>query len=205
MPPSKVVSIGAGINLDSFPDRDDNKDYSNGNILFIGIDFPRKGGFELIEAFKVVRNSIPQATLHIVGPHKRIPGVSDLAGVIWHGYLDKNDAADMEKLNSLFLNASLFVMPSLYEPFGIAPLEAMAHEIPCLVSNAWALPEIVPDNICGRLVTPGKWEEMAETLVSLLKSPSTLQKYGKAGREHVENNFTWEKVVGRLKAALMKP
>lgn len=202
MPPDKVISIGAGINLDFFPECNLNKDYSKLNIVFIGIDFERKGGFDLIKAFKIVREKLPNATLHIVGPHNRIQGISDLSGVVWHGFLDKSKTKDAEKLNSIFAVASLFVMPSLYEPFGIAPLEAMAHEIPCIVSNAWALPEIVLDNICGRLVTPGNWEEIAETMISLLKCPSTLEKFGKAGRQHVENNFTWKKVVGRLKISL---
>jgi len=202
IPPERVVSIGAGINLDRLPDCAEQKDYTNGNILFIGVDFARKGGFELVKAFKVVRERIPAATLHIVGPRNRIAGVSDLAGVVWHGYLDKYKAGDMAKLNSLFLNASLFVMPSLYEPFGIAPLEALAYEIPCVVSNAWALPEIVPENVCGRLVPPGNWEEMAEVLIPLLKDPSMLERFGKAGRMHVENTFTWENVVVRLKAVL---
>lgn len=201
---NKVITIGGGINIDSLPESANNKDYSNGSILFIGIDFPRKGGFDVIKAFKIVREHFPKASLHIVGPHTKIPSVCDQPGVVWHGFLDRNFAADNEKLNDLLKDASLFVMPSLYEPFGIAPLEAMAHEIPCIVSNGWALPEVVPENNCGLHVSPGNWEELAEAFLTLLKSPSTLEKFGKAGRKHVEENFSWKKVVNRLKTELMK-
>ena len=47
-------------------------------------------------------------------------------GVRYHGFLSKSDPKDVEKLRELFRTCSLFVLPSLYEPFGIAPLEANA-------------------------------------------------------------------------------
>jgi len=205
MLPDKVISIGAGINLDAMPEPAESKDYANENILFIGVDFARKGGFELIKAFRVVRERMPNALLHIIGPHRKIAGVSEAPGVVWHGFLDKNNPNDDARLKSIFAQSSLFVMPSLYEPFGIAPLEAMAHEVSCIVTNAWALPEIVPENICGRLVAPGDWEELAEQIIDLLRNPSKLAQYGRAGRVHVAENYTWNKVVNRLGQALYRP
>jgi starch synthase len=121
-----------------------------------------------------VREKMPQATLNIVGPREVIKDLPDLPGLFWHGYLDKSQPDDMMKLGKLLREASLFVMPSLYEPFGIAPLEAMAYEIPCVVSDAWALPEIVPDGICGRLVRPGDHEQLADVLLELLSDHSLL-------------------------------
>jgi glycosyltransferase involved in cell wall biosynthesis len=194
----KVVSIGAGINLDRLPEIDTEKDYSVGNVLFIGVDFERKGGNEVLKAFQVMRETIPRATLHVVGP-KNIPsGLVGIPGVIWHGFLRKTDELELTKLRELFRNAVLFVMPSRYEPFGIAPLEAMSYGIPCIVSNAWALPEIVPDKKCGRLVEPGNWEELAATLTELLANPVLLSRYGAAARMHVEGKYTWPKVVDKL-------
>lgn len=202
MEPGKVITLGAGINIDELPIPVPDKDYSNGSLLFIGVDFVRKGGLDLVNAFRIVREKVPHATLHIVGPRERITAVPELPGIVWHGFFDKNVPEHMVKLRRLLDDASLFVMPSLYEPFGIAPLEAMAHEIPCVVSNAWALPEIVPDDVCGRLVQPGKWEELADVTIELLKDPSLLERFGKSGRKHVEQFYTWEKVVDRLQDVL---
>lgn len=200
--PEKVVCIGAGINLDMPPEHEP-KDYSKCSILFVGIVFDRKGGYDLLKAFRIVRERLPQAQLHIVGPRRRPVGVSDTGGTVWHGFLDKSNRPEAEKLASLFREATLFVMPSLYEPFGIAPLEAMSHSIPCVTSNGWALPEIVPDRVCGRLVEPGNHEQLAEVITELLRNPVLLREYGQAGRRHVVARYTWVKVVERLRTALL--
>jgi starch synthase len=201
--PERVVCIGAGINLD-LPAVVKDKDYSKRSVLFVGIDFARKGCYDVLKAFRIVRERLPNARLHIVGPAKMPAGISEAAGVVWHGFLDKNNERDTETLASLFEEATLFVMPSLYEPFGIAPLEAMAHRIPCVTSNAWAFPEIVPDRSCGRLVRPGDHEQLAEVMFELLRDPALLKRYGEAGRKHVAERYTWTKVVERLCAVLAK-
>lgn len=199
--PAKVVCIGAGINLD-LPAIEPSKDYSKASILFIGVNFARKGGYDVLKAFKIVRERFPHATLHIVGPRERCADATETDGTIWHGFLDKNNEEHARTLTSLLREATVFAMPSLYEPFGIAPMEAMAYEIPCVTSNAWALPEIVPDRICGRLVQPGNHEQLAEVLTELLSNPTLLKQYGQAGRKHVASKYTWPKVVERLHASL---
>jgi len=203
--PEKVVNIGAGINLPSLPAVVEDKDYESGSILFIGADFYRKGGRHLLDAFRIVRKRVGHAALHIVGPSRRPEGVRAVEGVAWHGFLRKDQAQDLQQLRRLFEQASVFVMPSLYEPFGIAPLEAMAHMVPCVVTDDWALPEIVPSGVCGENVECGNVEQLAETLIALLRDPARLQSYGIAGRRWVEERYTWPRVVDRLVAALDGP
>ena len=198
--PQRVVHIGAGCNLEELPSLGAEKDYDNGVLLFIGADFDRKGGPQLLRAFSVVRQQVPQATLHIVGPPKP-SGNSAAPGVVWHGFLRKEEPADAETLRELFRRASIFVMPSIYEPYGIAPMEAMTYGIPCVVSNAWALPEIVRKGVTGELVDCGRWEELAGVLVEMLRDPSRLKTCGAAGRECVQGR-TWAAVVDRMITAL---
>ena len=207
-PSEKIHCIGTGINISEsvikeVTDTDDSaKRYDTQEILFIGIDFLRKGGKNLLAAFRNVRSVFPKATLQIVGPREPLQGFESEPGVVWNGFLHKNDPQDAEKLRNLFNRASLFVMPSIYEPFGIAPLEAMLHSVPALVSNRWALPEIVDEGKTGELVEPGNEEMLAEKIIHLLRNPDVLQRYGFACKPWVLNHFLWHKVVDRLDMCL---
>jgi len=198
VPTNKVVCIGAGINLKKFPPAII-KDYRKKNILFIGIDFIRKGGFVLLEAFKLVRKKIPSAKLHIIGPKKSAVDPKYPSGVICHGFLSRNNSFHVEKFDEIVRDSSLFVMPSLYEPFGIAPLEAMANQIPCIVTNNWAFPEMVKPGVNGDLVKCGSVEDLAEKIIYYLEHGEMLQKMGERARAIVWKDFSWNKVVQRLK------
>jgi alpha-maltose-1-phosphate synthase len=193
----KVRTIGAGINFDSIPPIQE-KDYGSKNILFIGADFERKGGMDLLRAFKSVRKIYPSAKLNIIGPRNLGIPSEYSSGVIYHGFLSKREPAQKRKFEQIMHDATIFVMPSLYEPFGIAPLEAMVYEIPCILTNAWAFPEMVTPGINGDLVKCGNVEELAEKIIAFLENPDRLQTMGKAGRELVLRKFTWETVVGNL-------
>jgi glycosyltransferase involved in cell wall biosynthesis len=205
MPPERVVNVGAGINLDPLPEPAEGKRYDTGQVLFIGVDFARKGGWDLLEAFRKVRARRPGATLHLVGPRELTIPAGQEAGVVFHGFLSKSDPAGKAWLDELFRAASLFVMPSRYEPFGIAPLEAMAHEVPALVADRWALKEMVTPGETGDLVDVGDVAGLAAKLDALLADPDALARMGKAGRERVLAYYTWDKVVDRLLAALPGP
>lgn len=203
VPPERVVAIGAGINLEQLPDATLGKRYDRKEILFVGVEFERKGGWHLLEAFRNLRMRAPDAALHIVGPRAlKIPAELH-QGVHYHGYLNKAVPTELEKLKGLFRDASLFVMPSLYEPFGIAPLEAMAYGLPCLVTNGWGLRETVRDGVTGGLVESGNVDDLTEKLCTFLGDPVRLQAMGERGREKAIES-TWEKVVSRLKSRIEK-
>jgi alpha-maltose-1-phosphate synthase len=195
--PERVHNVGGGINLTDLPEPVAHKDYRSNRILFIGTEFARKGGPQLLKAFRIVRESIPSAELHIVGPGQ----LSDLPpGAFSHGHLSKNDPAQRLALESLFRDATLFVLPSLYEPFGIAPLEAMLYQLPAVVTNAWALAEFVNPGVNGDVVDKGSVDDLAKTLIQLLSNPDRLAAMGQKGREIVLSRYTWTSVVERMAA-----
>jgi starch synthase len=205
VPPDRVTTIGCGMNLDTIPPPPAGKRYDTAEILFIGIEFARKGGWELLQAFRRVRQRFPTAKLHIVGPHELSIPPELQGGIVFHGFLNKQVPADLTKLEDLFKRCCLFVMPSLYEPFGIAPLEAMVHHIPAIVTNAWALPEVVTPGETGALVECGSVEDLGETMSALLADPETLRRMGEAGRRQALERFTWQRVVGRMLDMLCPP
>jgi len=198
VPPERVVCLGAGVNLDTLPPDRPDKKYDTGQVLFIGVDFLRKGGAELLKAFANVKARHPAAVLHVVGPKSPPPPGLPMDGVQWHGKLRKEVADEAARLEGLFANCSFFVLPSLYEPFGIAPAEAMMHSIPAIVSGAWALGETVEDGITGLHVPPGDAEAMAAAMNRLLDDPSLCRQLGQAGRRGALERFTWQGVVARL-------
>lgn len=199
VPADRVFNVGGGINLAEFPPPDMHKDYSAPRILFIGTEFGRKGGPQLLEAFRKVRVALPAAELHIVGPDK----IENLpAGAVFHGRLSKSDPDQKRQLESLFRESSLFVLPSLYEPFGIAPLEAMLYQLPCLVTDAWALREAVTPGVNGDLVSKGSVDELAARMIKLLSDPAELAIMGQRGRDLVLQKYTWSAVADRIVAAL---
>lgn len=193
----KVKTIGAGINLDIIP-HPKLKDYDRKTLVFVGADFYRKGGVNLLHAFKAVREVYSSAILNIIGPKSlKIPSKYS-AGVIYHGFLSKNNPYQRQKFEQIMNESTIFVMPSLYEPFGIAPLEAMVYEIPCILTNAWAFPEMVKPGVNGELVRCGDLNELTEKIIYLLRNPNQLQVMGKTGRDLVLKKFTWSNVVSNL-------
>ncbi|WP_260703148.1 glycosyltransferase family 4 protein [Edaphobacter flagellatus] len=195
VPENRVFNVGGGINLDDPPAPDPAKTYTAPRILFIGTEFLRKGGQQLLEAFRIVREQIPAAELHIAGPTH----VDNLpAGATLHGHLSKSDPTQKQKLEQLFRSASIFTLPSLYEPFGIAPLEAMLYQLPCVLTNDWALKEFVTPGVNGELVAKDSIEDLAEKITMLLSQPDRLATMGRNARETVLNRYTWPAVAGRM-------
>jgi alpha-maltose-1-phosphate synthase len=192
--PDKVVTIGGAVNFDQIPTVAA-KDYANKKLLFIGVEFVRKGGPQLLKAFRVIRQLDPKTELNVVGP-EQIGDVPE--GVVFHGRLSKSDPAQRQQLETLFRECTLYVMPSLYEPFGIAPLEAMCYQMPCLVTDGWAMREYVTPGLNGDLVESGSVEDLVSKLKTMMSDPQSLARMGARARERVLEQYTWDAVVSRI-------
>ena len=198
VPSERVSNVGAGINLEQIPEVVPAKRYDTKQILFIGADFERKGGQQLLNAFRHIHDSHPDATLHIVGPKRLVLSGEVSRGVKFYGFLDKTKPHHARTLRDLFEKCCLFALPSLYEPFGIAPLEAMAHQIPAVVSRGWALQEMVVPGLNGAYVEPGSVENLVDQFRVLLSDPDGLRRMGIEARRHVIERYTWPQVMRRI-------
>ena len=200
--PSRVITVGGGPNLGGIPDIDSTKVYDTSELLYVGVDFERKGGAQLLRAFCNVAQRFPAARLHIVGPrHIRIPG-EIREKVIFHGYVSRQTPGGAALFRDLYHRCSVFVLPSLYEPFGMSSLEAMLCQIPVVVTKGWGWLDSVKDGVSGFLVERGNIQDLTETLAKCLSDPDRLQRMGRAGRENILGNFTWELVARRMHEAL---
>ncbi len=186
----RIHIVGAGANvLPEAPVRADD----GRTLLFVGKDFRRKGGRVLLRAFERVRRTFPDARLLVAGPHEPL---SLPEGATPVGFVPP------EKLPDLFAQATVFVLPTLREPFGLAFLDAMACGLPCVGTLVEAVPEVIVPDETGVLVPAGDHVELARAIIELLSSPDRGRGMGKAGRARVLAGFTWDHVAARLEDCL---
>lgn len=201
-PESKVVNIGVGANF-KIP-AVINKQYDNKEVVFIGIDFLRKGGECLVKAFDKIYTSHPDAILHIIGP-REVPHILKQRSrpyIKFHGFLSRNDATQRELFFDILNRSTLGVLVSEYEPFGIALLELMAYGTPCIATNQWAFPEILLNGELGGLVPVRNVDVLAEQLNYYLSSPNLRERQGTLARQYVLSKYDWDLVAKTIKENL---
>lgn len=192
IPEEKVAVAGAGPNYYAEPLL--HGPYDRRTILFVGSEFERKGGALLAAAFRRVRARWADARLRIVGctPDISEPGVEVI------GRIRKSEPGGLEALLRLYSEASIFCMMSRFEPFGIVVIEAQNSQVPCVLPNRFAFPEMIENGVTGRLVAEYDAEILAETLMDLLADPARLEQMGRAAHAFVHEKFTWDLAAERI-------
>jgi starch synthase len=108
-----------------------------------------------------------------------------------------NQMLPVEEVTQLYSHAAVFTCPSVYEPFGLINLEAMACEAPVVASAVGGIPEVVEDGVTGLLVPPARPDDLAAALRLVLDDPARARVMGAAGRKRVEERFSWARVAER--------
>lgn len=169
-------------------------------ILYLGTLQPKKNLGRLIEAFNILYTTyhIPHTQLVVAGKKgwlyeeifERVKKVKMEKEVIFTDFIPEEDKS------GLIIGASCFVLPSLYEGFGIPVLEAMAIGVPVAISKAASLPEVGRE--AAFYFDPEKPESIAETIQKVLKlSSSKRKKVIEEGKKQA-GKFTWEKCARKI-------
>lgn len=172
-------------------------------ILFVGTLEPRKNIVRLVEAFNLIRRDQIPAKLVLGGSWgwqseeikvaiKQSPAASDIEVL---GYVATNQKA------SLYNRATVFVFPSLYEGFGLPPLEAMACGTPVITANVSSLPEVVGQ--AAILVDPKSVSEIYHAIKRVLQDRELQQQLIAAGFKQVEK-FNWQITAQNTLAVLVQ-
>lgn len=160
-------------------------------------DQPLKGLSVLLRALAQLRRSYPQLRLLVIGKLK--PDGATRRELDDLGLGDKVEFVSgltTEQIVAHYATASIAVVPSLYEGFGLPAGEAMACAVPLVCSDGGALPEVVGDAAC--LVKAGDVAALAEALKHLLQNPTLREHLGAAGRAHMVKQFSWPIVAQTL-------
>lgn len=182
--PERIRCVYAGSNVPMLRSYSRSLHTASKDILYVGRDWERKGGPDLLAAYRRVRLRHPDATLTVVGeaPDLSEPGVRALGRI------------DRERLDGVYNEAAVFAMPTLREPFGIVFVEAMERGLPIVATTVGALPDMVVDGVNGYLVEPGNVDALTDRLSRLLDDPEARRRMGAASRQIAETRYNWDAV-----------
>jgi starch synthase len=223
--PARVRVIHNGIDLDQYRKVDSiaalkrygidpNKPY----LLFVGRITRQKGFQHLIRAIQFTDRDF-QIVFCAAAPDT--PGMAEemknaveraqaqRSGIIWI-----DEMVDQQTACELYSHAAVFICPSIYEPFGIINLEAMACETAVVASAVGGIKEVVVDGETGFLVpldqtnespfeatNPEKFaRDLAARVNELMRNPQLRERFGKAGRRRAEEKFSWFAIARKTKA-----
>ena len=169
------------------------------DILFIGYCGRIKGLFHLVEAMMVLkRQGQNNFYLHIVGETQKDPIYFNKI----QRFIYKNSLNDRIKfygqmygndLECAWDQANIFILPSLWESYGLVIIEAMTRGIPVIATNVGAIPELVTDCVSGLIVPPKDSRALAEAIIKLSTDYSLRNKVIEGGHRISVNILCWEK------------
>ena len=221
--PDRLHTIYNGIDLEEYRKTDSTAALERFGIkppfvLFVGRITRQKGIIHLVraiehlnEGFRIVLCAGAPDTPEIGAEMKEaVASVQKKRpGVIWI-----DEMVDKATVRELYSNASVFCCPSIYEPFGIINLEAMACETAVVATAVGGIKEVVVDGETGFLVPmdpsdeppfeprePEKFErDLAARINQLMADPDLCEKFGRAGRKRAEEKFGWPAIAQQTKA-----
>jgi glycosyltransferase involved in cell wall biosynthesis len=215
IPADRFEVIYHGIDPEAFKSNAEHRDkirqdfgLSDGDYVIgtVGRLAEQKGHRYLLDAAAIVCARCRNAKFVIVGGDARRPSESIKEQLLrLNRSLNGHDKAiftglrtDIPDVMSLF---DIFVLPSLWEGFGIVLIEAMSLRKPIIATNVDGIPEVVVDGVTGLLVPPRDANALANAILELIRDQSRAREMGERGRLRVEEHFTADRMVKRYEQA----
>ena len=211
-----VTVIPYGVDLDRFAPAGERPPRDEIVIGTVSRLSPEKGVRYLIEAFARLRGTLgPTLKLRIAGDTTPVAAgperhaLEALAARL--GIAEAIEFAgwvEHEALPAFLRGLDVFVLPSVFEGFGVAAVEASAAGLPVVASNVHGLPEVVRDGTTGLLVPPRSPDALADALGRLINQAALRETMGRAGRDFVAARYDWRqnaRQMERLYASVLSP
>ena len=201
--PAKVKVVPFGANIQKAPDNKliieaiEKKSVEQLDLLFIGIDWERKGGEKILALVKLLNDTGQKTMLHIVGPVKNPVSNEQLPFLKFHGFLDKSVEADRIKMEELFHKCHFLVMLSKAECYGLVYCEANAYGMPVIGEATGGVPTIIQHEQNGLLFPVDTDIKIyAEKIRELFADKIRFRKMCHWALEHFQIRLNWD-VAGR--------
>jgi glycosyltransferase involved in cell wall biosynthesis len=205
-PEDKVYVIPFGANIEGIPPLhvvQDKRKSVNCNLLFLGVDWERKGGpiaFETLLELEKLGINANLTVCGVVPPeefnHPRMRVIP---------FLDKNDPQQRLKLNQLIMSSDFLIFPSRSECLGIVVAEANAFGVPAITTNTGGIPWVVEDGFNGVLHSlEDRGREYAETIARIFNNDEIYYEMVKSSRQVYEEKMNWDNWGKELKKIVDK-
>jgi len=198
--PDRIRVIPNGVDLSEFSGlRRKRQHRDEAELLFVGRVYPRQKGIEHIVKALALLHPRRRVRLIVIGEDwggvERLRSLARSLGVedriVFRGLLSRDEVV------RAYASAEVFVLPSLFEPFGIVLLEAMAAGLPIVASKVGGIVDVVEDGKTGLLVPPRNPEALADALERLLSNPTMLDEMGDEGRMRAPA-YSWDQLSPRI-------
>lgn len=204
--PAKVHVVPYGANL-AAPERTAALAERAGGplrLVFIGVNWSRKGGDIAVEALDALNARGINARLTVIGctpPEAALRPAIDVVP-----FLDKNNPEDRQKLTAQYLAADFLVLPTRQDCFGIVFCEAAAHGVPSIATATGGVPYVVRDGVGRTLPVEARGAAYADAIEGLLGAEGGMAALRRAARDAYEDRLNWEtwseRVVELMRGAL---
>ncbi len=154
-------------------------------------DAPLKGLDYLLQAIAQLKEELPQLRLNVLGKLKEDGDSRALItklGLTDH--ITFHSGLTSDEVSELYARATIAVVPSIYEGFGLPAAEAMACGVPVVSTDGGALPEVVGD--CGITVPTRNADKIAEAIRQLFNDKNLRSELAEKGRQRILENFSWD-------------
>jgi glycosyltransferase involved in cell wall biosynthesis len=172
-------------------------------LLFVSVDYQRKGGAVALQILEALVSSGVRATLHVIG--RGLPEHLAASPMIRnHGFLNKAKVDDARKMAEIFASAHFLILPSRADCTPIVIAEAAAWGIPIIASNVGGIPEMIDDRINGFIVAPSDDEMLSEVaqyveiIGVMILNRSRYVAVAHAALETSHNKLSWEIFASRF-------
>lgn len=160
-------------------------------LLFVGVDWVRKGGPVALDAFRALRARGYDVSFSIVGCSP--PGLSDEPGLNVVSFIDKSIPEEYQKYKEIFGNSDLLILPSRSECYGIVFCEAAAYGLPSVAPGTGGIPDVVLDGETGRILpADADGQAYADAVAELIDDPDRLGAMRRASRRRYEEELNWD-------------
>jgi glycosyltransferase involved in cell wall biosynthesis len=170
-------------------------------VLYVGRLVAEKGIYVVLDAIPKTLEVVPQAKFIAVGSGPALEDARSRAGQeAWTEHMLFTGFVTDEIRNRLYQVADVAIFPSMYEPFGIVALEAMALGVPVVSSNAGGLVEVVDPEETGVVVEAGSADSLAWGIAHVIEQPALSICRAERAQAKATTEFTWDAIADRTKA-----